>query len=143
MSTILFSDQSSVFIYTLQWADIKYRRMLDEQIAARPCIVLFRQVIEEMLKTKITPHAKHPGRTQQFLDVIQNALDTFEDEISSLMDNIHGKAYRKFVNAYRDALIQDWNLARFASIDMVMKTITDKDLREITVMAERLKPAPG
>ena len=95
-----------------------------------------------MPKTKITPHAKHPSRTQQFLDAIQDALDMFEDEISSLMDDIHDKAYKKYVEAYRDALIPVWNLARFASIDMVTKTITDKDLREITVMAERLKPAP-
>ena len=138
----MFSDQSSVFFYTLQWADIKYRRTLDEQIATRLPIVLYRQVTKEMPKTKITPRAKHPGRTQQFLDAIQNALDMFEDEISSLTNNIRGKAYRKYVNVYRDALIPVWNLARFASIDTVMKTITDKDLREITVMAERLKPTP-
>ena len=95
-----------------------------------------------MAKTKITPHAKHPGRTKQFIDTIQEALDTFEDEISSLTDDIRGKAYKKYVEAYCDALIPVWNLARFTSIDMVMKTITDKDLREITVMAERLKPTP-
>ena len=95
-----------------------------------------------MPKTKITPCAKHPSRTQQFLDAIQDALDTFEDEISSLTDDIRGKAYKKYVEAYRDALIPVWNLACFASIDTVMKTITDKDLREITVMAECLKPAP-
>ena len=140
MSTIVFSDQSSILLYILQWADIKYRRILDEQITARPRIVLYRQIIEKMPKTKITPHAKHPGRTQQFIDVIQEALDTFEDEISSLTDDICGKAYKKYVEAYRDALIPVWSLARFASVDTVMKTITDKDLREITVMAECLKP---
>ena len=93
-----------------------------------------------MAKTKITPCAKHPGRTQQFIDAIQEALDTFEDEISSLTDDIRGKAYNKYVEAYRDALIPVWNLARFTSVDTVMKMITDKDLREITVMAECLKP---
>ena len=95
-----------------------------------------------MAKTKITPRVKHPGRTQQFIDVIQEALDTFEDEISSLTDYICGKAYKKYVEAYRDALIPVWNLARFASVNTVMKTITDKDLREITVMAKCLKPTP-
>ena len=142
MSTIVFSDKSSVFFYILQWADIKYRRTLDKKIATRPPIVLDRQVMEKMAKTKITPHAKHPGRTQQFINAIQDALDTFEDEISSLTDDIRGKAYKKYVEAYRDALIPVWSLARFASIDTVMKTITDKDLREITVMAECLKPSP-
>ena len=95
-----------------------------------------------MAKTKITPHAKHPGRTQQFINTIQEALDTFEDEISSLTDDIHGKVYKKYVEAYCDALIPIWNLARFANVDTVMKTITDKNLREITVMAKRLKPTP-
>ena len=94
-----------------------------------------------MPKTKITPRAKHPDRTQQFLDMRQNALDTFEDEISSLMEEIHGKVYRNYVTAYREALIPVWNLACFASIGMVMQTIADKDLKEITIMAECLKPA--
>ena len=142
MSTIVFSDQSSLLFYILQWAAIKYRRTLDEKIATRPRIVLDRQVMEKMAKTKITPHVKHPGRTQQFINAIQDALDTFEDEISSLTDDIHGKVYKKYVKAYRDALIPVWSLVRFASIDTMMTTITDKDLREITVMAECLKPTP-
>ena len=58
-----------------------------------------------MPKTKITLRAKHPDRTQQFLDTIQNALDTFEDEISLLTEEICGKAYRNYVIAYREALI--------------------------------------
>ena len=70
VSTIVFSDQSSIFFYILQWADIKYCRTLDEKIAAQPRIVLNRQVIENMAKTKITPRAKHPGRTQQFINAI-------------------------------------------------------------------------
>ena len=74
--------------------------------------------------------------------MIQNALDMFEDEISSLMEEIHGKAYRNYVTAYREALIPVWNLACFASIGTVMQTIADKDLKEITIMAKRLKPAP-
>ena len=94
-----------------------------------------------MPKTKVTLRAKHPDWTQQFLDAIQNALDTFEDEISSLMEKIHGKAYRNYVTAYREALIPVWNLARFASIGTVMETIADKDMKEITIMAESLKPA--
>ena len=94
-----------------------------------------------MPKTKVTPHAKHPDRTQQFLDAIQNALDTFEDEISSLREEIRGKAYRNYVTAYREALVPVWNLARFASIGTVMETIADKDMKEIKIMAKCLKPA--
>ena len=88
-----------------------------------------------MLKTKITLRAKHPDCTQLFLDVIQNALDTFEDKISLLTEEIRGKAYRNYVIAYCEALIPVWNLARFTSIGTVMETIADKDLKEITIMA--------
>ena len=127
---------------TFQWADIKYRRTLDEKIATRPQIALDRQVMEKMAKTKITPCAKHPGRTQQFINAIQDALDTFQDEISSLTDDIHGRVYKKYVEAYRDALIPVWSLAHFASTDTVMKMIMEKYLSEITVMAKRIKPTP-
>ena len=94
-----------------------------------------------MPKTKVTPRAKHPDWTQQFLDAIQNALDMFEDEIFSLTEEIRGKAYRNYVTAYHEALVPVWNLARFTSIGTVMETIADKDMKEITIMAERLKPA--
>ena len=94
-----------------------------------------------MPNTKVTPRAKHLDRTQQFLDTIQTALDMFKDEISSLMEEIHGKAYRNYVTAYREALVPVWNLARFTSICTVMESIADKDMKEITIMAERLKPA--
>ena len=93
-----------------------------------------------MPKTKVTPHTKHPNRTQQFLDATQAALDTFEDEISSLTEEIHSKAYRNYVTAYREALVPIWNLAHFANIRTVMKTVADKDMKEITTMAACLKP---
>ena len=94
-----------------------------------------------MPNTKVTPCAKHLDQTQQFLDAIQTALDMFKDEISSLMEEIHGKAYRNYVTAYREALVPVWNLARFTSIRTVMESIADKDMKEITIMAEHLKPA--
>ena len=116
--------------------------MLDEKIATQPHLILNRQVIATMAKTKITPHVKHLSRTQEFIEVIQEVLDTFEDEISSLTDDICEKVYKKYVEAHRDAVIPVWNLACFASVDTVMKMITDKHLTEITVMAKHLKPSP-
>ena len=94
-----------------------------------------------MPKTKVTPCTKHPNHTQQFLDAIQAALDMFEDEISSLMEEICGKAYRNYITAYREALVPVWNLAHFANIRTVMETVADKDMKEITTMATHLKPA--
>ena len=64
-----------------------------------------------MPKTKVTPRAKHPDRTQQFLDATQIALETFEDEISSLTEEIRSKVYRNYVKAYQEALVPVWNLA--------------------------------
>ena len=93
-----------------------------------------------MPKTKVTPRAKHPNKTQQFLDATQIALQIFEDEISSLTEEVRGKAYKNYVRAYREALVPVWNLARFANIEAVLKTVTDKKMHEITTMAECLKP---
>ena len=93
-----------------------------------------------MPKTKVTPRAKHPNNTQQFLDATQIALETFKDKISSLAEEVHEKAYRNYVKTYKEALVPIWNLACFADIQTVLETVTDKNMSEITTMAERLKP---
>ena len=93
-----------------------------------------------MPKTKVTPRAKHLNKTQQFLDATQVALETFKDEISSLAEEVCKKAYRNYVKAYRQALVPIWNLARFADIRTVLETVTDKNMSEITTMAEHLQP---
>ena len=93
-----------------------------------------------MPKTKVTPRAKHPNKTQQFLDVTQIALEIFEDEISILAEDVREKAYKNYVRAYREALVPVWNLASSANINTVLKTVTDKKMHEIKMMAERLKP---
>ena len=94
-----------------------------------------------MPQTKVTPRAKHPNKTQQFLDATQIALEIFEDEISSLAEEVRDKAYKNYVKAYREALVPIWNLARFANIATVLETIADKKMSEIKTIAERLKPA--
>ena len=93
-----------------------------------------------MPKTKVTLRAKHPGRMQHFLDATQIALETFEDEISSLTEDVRKKVYRNYVKAYKEALVPIWNLARLADVHTVLETVTDKNMNEITTMAERLKP---
>ena len=64
------------------------------------------------------------------------------DEISSFTDEVKEKAYKHYVRSYREALVPVWNLARFANIDTVLKTVTDKKMQEIKTMAERLKTTP-
>ena len=69
-----------------------------------------------MAKTKITPTAQHADKTQTFIVAVQQAMETLEDEISLLSNDIRQKAYKNFLVSYRDALTPIWNLERFASI---------------------------
>ena len=93
-----------------------------------------------MLKTKVTPRAKYPNKTQQFLDATQIVLETFEDKISSLAEEVHEKVYRNYVKAYKEALVPILNLAHFADIRTVLEAVTDKNMSKITTMVECLKP---
>ena len=96
-----------------------------------------------MPKTKVTPRAKHPDRTETFIDDVQTALEIFCDEISSLAVEVRTKAYKTFIKAYQVALTPVWELARFADVSLILATIHDKEMRELTVMAEKLNtPAP-
>ena len=95
-----------------------------------------------MPTTKVTPRAKHPNKTKQFLDATQIALEMFDDEISSFTDEVKEKAYKHYIRSYREALVSVWNIARFANIDTVLKTVTDKKMQELKTMAERLKTTP-
>ena len=94
-----------------------------------------------MPKTKITPRAKYPDRTQQFLTDVKVALETFEDEIGSLFQKTRNSAYKNFLQAYRDVLIPLWNVTRFTNVDTVLSTIANLEMTDLAVMAQHLKPA--
>ena len=96
-----------------------------------------------MAKTKITPRAKHPDRTQKFIKAVQEALEAFEDQVGSLTEEIRSNAYKNFLEAYRDALTPVWNLARFANIETILATIANPQMTQLAAMAQRLKPAPA
>ena len=99
--------------------------------------------MSHMAKTKITPRAKHPDRTQKFTEAIQDALEAFEDQVGSLTEEIRSKAYKNFLEAYHDTLTPVWNLARFANIETILATIVNPQMTELAVMAQQLKPAPA
>ena len=84
-----------------------------------------------MPKTKVTPRAKHPDRTETFIDDVQTALEIFCDEISSLAVEVRTKAYKNFIKAYCGALTPVWDLARFADVSLILATIHDKEMREL------------
>ena len=96
-----------------------------------------------MVKTKITPQAKHPNQTQKFIQAIQEALEAFKDQVGSLTEEVRSNAYRNFLEAYRDALTPVWNLAHFANIETILATITNPQMTKLAAMAQQLKPAPA
>ena len=69
------------------------------------------KTMADMAKTKITPRAKHPDRTQKFVEDVKIVLETFDDEISSFSEPVKRGAYKNLLEAYRDTLIPVWNLA--------------------------------
>ena len=143
MSTIMFSDQSSVFFYILQWADVKFKRTLEQKIAAIPRIIINRHIVMANVAPAVTPRAKDPDKMAKFVTAINLALETFDDEIGSLQQATQLKAYKNLVCAYRAALTEVWDLARFADVTLILDTLKDKEMRELVVMASRLKvPEP-
>ena len=95
--------------------------------------------MSDKVTSTITSRAKHLGHTQDFIASINDALDTFKDEVTSLAPDIHMNAYRTYIEAYRDALVPVWNLARLADIDIILQTVTDRELKDLTAMAKKLK----
>ena len=96
----------------------------------------------EMAKTKVTPRAKHPECTQHFIATLKEALDAFEEQISLPDEEVRSEAYQKLLQAYKEALEPVWNLAHFADIDIILKTVSDKEMLELRTMAKQLQPPP-
>ena len=143
MSTIVSSDQSSIFFYILQWASIKYSRTLNQKIAVVLCIVLDREeVMSTMSKTKISSRAKHPDKTQTFVTAVQMAMEIFEDKIGSLTQDIHLKASKNLVRSYRKTLTTVWDSTQFTDIGLILQMVHDKEMLELAVMAKKLDLPP-
>ena len=74
MSTIVSSDQSSVFfVYTFSRAH--------------------QESVNDMATTHLTPRATQMDKTKQFVLEVDEALSTFEDEISSLSETTKESTY--------------------------------------------------
>ena len=87
-----------------------------------------------MATTKLTPRAMQADKTKQFILEVDEALETFEEEITSLSETTRESAYKNFITSYRDAMIPIWGLSRFANINTVLDTITDKQFSKLKVM---------
>ena len=96
----------------------------------------------EASKAQVTPRAKHPERTKLFAATVQEALAEFEEEISLLDEDVRSNAYRKLIDAYKHALEPVWNLAHLADTDIILKTVSDRDMLQLGKMAKQLQPEP-
>ena len=95
-----------------------------------------------MSAPKISARAKHPNKTQTFVTAVQTAMDIFEDQIGSLSRDIHLKAYKTLVHSYKTALTAVWDSAQNADITLILETVEDKAMSELTEMAKQLQIPP-
>ena len=96
----------------------------------------------EVARTKVTPRAKHLEHTQHFVTAVKQALDEFEEQIGFTDEDIRSGAYQKLLQAYKEALIPVWNQAGFADIDVILETVSDKEMLGLHTMAKQLQPPP-
>ena len=89
-----------------------------------------------MANTRVTPWAKHPEHTQDFIKAVQEVLDTFEDQVHFPDEAVSSKAYKTLLEAYREALTLVWNLTCFTDIDIILNMISDKQMKELAMMAK-------
>ena len=95
-----------------------------------------------MSAPKISARAKHPNKTQTFVTAVQIAMDIFEDQIESLSRDTRLKAYKTLVQSYKMALTAVWDPAQKADITLILETIEDKAMSELTEMAKHLHIPP-
>ena len=87
-----------------------------------------------MAKTKLTPRATQVDKTKQFILEVDEALAVFEEDITSLSESTKEGTYKNFITSYRTAMIPIWGLSRFANVNTILDTITDKQFSELKVM---------
>ena len=70
-------------------------------------------------------------------------MDKFKEHVHFPDAEVQENAYCALLEAYRTALAPIWNLARFADIEMVLKTVADKQMAELAMMNKKLAPPPN
>ena len=82
-----------------------------------------------MAKTKLTPRATQVDKMKQFILEVDEALEVFEEDLTSLSESTKESAYKNFITSYRAAMIPIWGLSRFANVNTILDTITDSNSR--------------
>ena len=99
-------------------------------------------MMSDKTSAMLTPKAQHLESTKKFVSVVTEALEVFKDNIGSLEEDLRTSAYETFLTSYKDALASIWSPAAAADINMILKTITDKQLTSLRDMAKKLEPQP-
>ena len=73
---------------------------------------------------------------------MDEALEVFEEDLTSLFESTKESAYKNFITSYRAAMIPIWGLSRFANVNTILDTITDKQFSELKVMKTKLRKKP-
>ena len=78
-----------------------------------------------------------------FFKDVRDALDEFEEHVHFPDEEVWENVYRVLLEACRTALTPIWSLAWFADTEMVLKTVADKQMTELTIMSKKLAPPPN
>ena len=69
-------------------------------------------------------------------------MEEFEENIQFPDEEIREGAYSVLLKAYRSALTSIWSSAQFADTEKILKTISDRQMVELTIMSKKLEPEP-
>ena len=121
------------------------------QIKAAFSTYVLQWVNIRMAKTKLTPRssgtqhrhvsvaAKRPDKINTFLDEVDAALTTFDDEVMLLSAEQQENAYTNLTTSYKKLLSAIWDKASTANIEAVVNSVDDKELLELRQMTQLLE----
>ena len=87
----------------------------------------------------VTAATKWPDKTKKFLASIDAALNTFDDQVSSI-DNRRETAYKTFLKAYREAFADIWPKITNTSVKTLLQSVKDAELHELRRMTCLMSP---
>ena len=87
-----------------------------------------------MATAPVSKAAKRPNKTMRFLADIKDAIDVFDDEISSTEHR--STAYKTFISSYKSAFTHIWPKIETADVKVVLQSVKDKELKELRRMTE-------
>ena len=87
-----------------------------------------------MATAPVSKAAKRPNKTMRFLADIKDAIDVFDDEISSTEHR--STAYKTFISSYKSAFTHIWPKIETADVKVILQSVKDKELKELRRMTE-------